>query len=99
MLNDYKNVGWYFKNNGKRKMIESFTAGNTILIKFYSSGVVAKEEYNKVNYNKMIILDLEPISLTSLEFDNIRLSSDIHREDGPAYIEYSTYLNFNNLNN
>lgn len=88
ILNDYKNVGWYFKNNNERKIVESFTIGNTILIKFYSSGVVAEEEYDKVNYDKMIILDLEPISLTSLEFDNIRLSSDIHREDGPAYIEY-----------
>lgn len=88
ILNDYKNAGWYFKNNNEKKIVESFTIGNTIWVKFYNGGIVAEEEYDKINYNNMRIIDLESASLISLKFDNIRLSFDLHREDGPAYIEY-----------
>lgn len=88
VLNDYKNVGWYFKSNNARKLIESFIVKDTILVRFYHHGVVAEEEYDKINYDTMKISDLELSSLINLKFDNIRLSFDLHREDGPAYIEY-----------
>ncbi len=88
ILNNYKDAGWYFKSNKRRELIKSFIIGNIVLIKFYSHGNIAEEEYDKINYKTMKILDLEPTSLASLKFDNLRLSFDLHREDGPAYIEY-----------